>query len=69
MTSSYDGYARLVDLDDVKVAENYVFNHGVAIEAIDVFPNGNTFVTVGGNMTKIWDIRNYSEPLVNLANN
>eukprot|EP01016_Furgasonia_blochmanni_P052339 TRINITY_DN8331_c0_g1_i4.p1 TRINITY_DN8331_c0_g1~~TRINITY_DN8331_c0_g1_i4.p1 ORF type:complete len:608 (-),score=160.92 TRINITY_DN8331_c0_g1_i4:84-1907(-) len=69
LTSSYDGTIRLLDLNNPAQIEALMFNHGTPVEAVDMFPNGVSFISVGGNETKVWDIRNNEKPLFSFANN
>mmetsp|Transcript_33868 Transcript_33868/g.39403 ORF Transcript_33868/g.39403 Transcript_33868/m.39403 type:complete len:502 (+) Transcript_33868:33-1538(+) len=55
ISSSYDGTLKLIDVrDDSKYVREW--KHDSPVEAHRPFPDGSKFVSVGGTLTKFWDI-------------
>jgi WD40 repeat protein len=45
------------------------FNQGCEVEDLEILPDGNLFVSVGGNFTKLWDVRRNEKPVYEITAN
>jgi len=57
LVGSYDKKVSLIDLRILEQKPAQIFSHQFPIEDLDVFSDANRFVTVGGTLATIWDVR------------
>lgn len=65
------GYDKIVKLIDLRETEKFkmVFKHDAELEDLKMYNSDINFVSVGGKITKIWDIRKNDEALASLTHN
>jgi len=68
LSGSYDCKINLLDFRLTKKPVS-IFDHTVPVESLEVFSSGNSFISVGGTLTTIWDIRKEDEPLFSFNTN